>query len=133
MHNFVYLAQWRSQEFSCEPNFGGGGCSPLGCTSGSPLCNGTMSVCLSRRSTAAAAGLLQIGRQISRDSCRWRVLAIGRYLSPARSWQRHVESRGTRLSTVLFRIGGFIGNESAPIQLAQYRFPGLAISNEKKY
>jgi len=24
MHNFVYLAQWRSQEFSCEPNFEGG-------------------------------------------------------------------------------------------------------------
>jgi len=24
MHNFVYLAQRRSQEFSCEPNFGGG-------------------------------------------------------------------------------------------------------------
>jgi len=23
MHNFVYLAQRRSQEFSCEPNFGG--------------------------------------------------------------------------------------------------------------
>jgi len=22
MHNFVYLAQPRSQEFSCEPNFG---------------------------------------------------------------------------------------------------------------
>ena len=22
MHNFVYLAQWRSQEFSHEPNFG---------------------------------------------------------------------------------------------------------------
>ena len=29
MHNFVYLAQWRSQEFSCEPNFGGGGAPPL--------------------------------------------------------------------------------------------------------
>ena len=25
MHNFVYLAQRRSQEFSCEPNFEGGG------------------------------------------------------------------------------------------------------------
>jgi len=24
MHNFVYLAQLRSQEFSCERNFGGG-------------------------------------------------------------------------------------------------------------
>jgi len=24
MHNFVYLAQRRSLEFSCEPNFGGG-------------------------------------------------------------------------------------------------------------
>jgi len=24
MHNFVYLAQRRSHEFSCEPNFGGG-------------------------------------------------------------------------------------------------------------
>jgi len=24
MHNFVYLAQRRSQEFSCGPNFGGG-------------------------------------------------------------------------------------------------------------
>jgi len=23
MHNFVYLAQRRSHEFSCEPNFGG--------------------------------------------------------------------------------------------------------------
>jgi len=23
MHNFVYLAQRRSREFSCEPNFGG--------------------------------------------------------------------------------------------------------------
>ena len=39
MHNFVYLAQKRSQEFSCEPNFGGGGVptepSPLGCASAS--------------------------------------------------------------------------------------------------
>ena len=26
MHNFVYLAQRRSQKFSCEPNFGGGAC-----------------------------------------------------------------------------------------------------------
>ena len=25
MHNFVYLAKWRSQEFSCEPNSRGGG------------------------------------------------------------------------------------------------------------
>jgi len=25
MHNFVYLAQRRSHEFSSEPNFGGGG------------------------------------------------------------------------------------------------------------
>ena len=25
MHDFVYLAQRRSQEFSCEPNFRGGG------------------------------------------------------------------------------------------------------------
>ena len=35
MHNFVYLAQRRSQEFSCEPNFGGGGRAhaPLGCAS----------------------------------------------------------------------------------------------------
>jgi len=24
MHDFAYLAQRRSQEFSCEPNFGGG-------------------------------------------------------------------------------------------------------------
>ena len=24
MHNFVYLAQRRSQKFSCDPNFGGG-------------------------------------------------------------------------------------------------------------
>ena len=30
MHNFVYLAQQRSQEFSCEPNFfWGGACPPL--------------------------------------------------------------------------------------------------------
>jgi len=28
-------------------------------------------------------------------------------------------------------IGDFIGNESVPIQLAQRRFPGLAISNAK--
>jgi len=28
MHNFVYLAQRRSQKFSCEPNFGGGACPP---------------------------------------------------------------------------------------------------------
>jgi len=28
MHNFVYLAQRRSQEFSCEPNFRGGGHAP---------------------------------------------------------------------------------------------------------
>jgi len=37
MHNFVYLAQLRSQEFSCELNFGGGGGfpppPPLGCAS----------------------------------------------------------------------------------------------------
>ena len=30
MHNFLYLAQRRSQEFSCEPNFGGPP-PPLGC------------------------------------------------------------------------------------------------------
>ena len=29
MHNFVYLAQRRSQEFSCEPNFGGRDPCPL--------------------------------------------------------------------------------------------------------
>jgi len=28
MHNFVYLAQRRIQEFSCERNFGGGGRAP---------------------------------------------------------------------------------------------------------
>ena len=28
MHNFVYLAQRRSQEFFCEPNFGGKGVPP---------------------------------------------------------------------------------------------------------
>jgi len=28
MHNFVYLAQRRSQKFSCEPNFGGPGPPP---------------------------------------------------------------------------------------------------------
>ena len=28
MHNFVYLAQRRSQEFSCEPNFGEGRAPP---------------------------------------------------------------------------------------------------------
>jgi len=33
MHNFVYLAQRRSQEFSCEPNFRGAPL-PLGCASG---------------------------------------------------------------------------------------------------
>jgi len=32
MHNFVYLAQRRSQEFSCEPNSGGGRAPAL------PLC-----------------------------------------------------------------------------------------------
>ena len=30
MHNFVYLAQRRSQEFSCEPNLGGRA-PPPGC------------------------------------------------------------------------------------------------------
>jgi len=33
MHNFVYLAQRRSQEFSCEPNFGGGHAPSPGCAS----------------------------------------------------------------------------------------------------
>jgi len=35
MHDFVYLAQRRSQEFSCEPNFEGMGRAPtpLGCAS----------------------------------------------------------------------------------------------------
>jgi len=28
MHNFVYFIQRRSQKFSCEPNFGGGGRAP---------------------------------------------------------------------------------------------------------
>jgi len=28
MHNFVYLAQRRSEECSCEPNFGGGSVPP---------------------------------------------------------------------------------------------------------
>ena len=31
MHNFVYLAQRRSQEFSCRPNFRGGACRHPGC------------------------------------------------------------------------------------------------------
>ena len=37
---FVYLAQRRSQEFSCEPNFGGGGRapSPPGCATGDTIC-----------------------------------------------------------------------------------------------
>jgi len=37
MHSFVYLAQRRSQEFSREPNFGGGRAlaPPLGCASAS--------------------------------------------------------------------------------------------------
>jgi len=37
MHNFVYLAQRRSQEFSCEPNFFWGGACPRhppGCATG---------------------------------------------------------------------------------------------------
>ena len=34
MHNFVYLAQRRSQEFSCEPNYFGGVPPPPGCASG---------------------------------------------------------------------------------------------------
>ena len=29
MHNFVYLAQRRSQELSCKPNFGWGACPPV--------------------------------------------------------------------------------------------------------
>jgi len=35
MHNFVYLAQRRSQKFSCDPNFGGGVslCPLPGCAS----------------------------------------------------------------------------------------------------
>jgi len=36
MHNFVYLVERRSQEFSCEHNFGRGACSPpppIGCAS----------------------------------------------------------------------------------------------------
>jgi len=36
MHNFVYLAQRRSQEFSCKNNFFGGegrAPAPLGCAS----------------------------------------------------------------------------------------------------
>jgi len=38
MHNFVYLAQRRSQEFSCELNFGGRGrAPPLGCVNAGSL------------------------------------------------------------------------------------------------
>jgi len=37
MHNFVYLAQRRSQEFSCEPNFGGGGACPPAPSLAAPL------------------------------------------------------------------------------------------------
>ena len=33
MHNFVYLAQRLSQEFSCEPNYGGRAPRPSGCAS----------------------------------------------------------------------------------------------------
>ena len=43
MHNFVYLAKRRSQEFSCEPNFGGGVCrppGPPGCTTWPQLSRG---------------------------------------------------------------------------------------------
>jgi len=44
MHNFVYLAQRRSQEFSCEPNLGGGRACPRfpphGCATGPTSCPG---------------------------------------------------------------------------------------------
>ena len=45
MHNFVYLAQRRSEEFSCERNFGGGASPPWLRQWG--LRNGTVSVRLS--------------------------------------------------------------------------------------
>ena len=52
MHNFVYLAQRRSQEFSCEPNLGGGvpPVSP-GCTSALPVFRQRLTTFLFRQSS----------------------------------------------------------------------------------
>jgi len=59
MHNLVYLGQRRSQEFSCEPNFGGGGVPPPpGCATGLELFQGHTDV-FSARCYASAVGLCQ--------------------------------------------------------------------------
>jgi len=72
------------------------------------------SVCLSRRSTAAAAcdwfaAESEREQQILIDSCGRRVPAVGRYLLQApvlssKRGQRSVESRGTRLNTDLLEL-----------------------------
>ena len=72
------------------------------------LCNDTLSVCLSRRSTAEAtcgwfAAELGRGRQTSIDQClpARRIPATGRYLPLAPELSggpRRVESRGSRLN-----------------------------------
>ena len=62
MHNFVYLAQRRSQEFSCEPNFGGA------CPSDPPDC-ATANNCPFNVHAFSAVYICRLNRGISADVC----------------------------------------------------------------
>jgi len=116
------------------------------------VCNGRVSVCLSvfpsvrlshRSTTAAACGGFAAERHVGR---RYRSTAAGAVQqtpalgsngatarrSAANASSVTVDSRRTEEAGNQPRLVVVVtGNESAPIQLAQCRFPGLAISNAK--
>ena len=107
MHNFVYLVQRRSQEFSCEPNFGRGGGVP-------PWLRQCYIIVWAKHLRQPYLPLCSINAQTAyvfsaEVLCRASSIGSQHYAAPCgRAWQ---------WGTIV------------PIQLAQCRFPGLAISN----
>ena len=79
MHNYVYLAQRRSQEFSCVPNFGGRPPGPFaGCAAGlsaeNKLTDGPKN-CNERSHRKIAPPPIGSGRPYRNQ---WRSCAVGR-------------------------------------------------------
>jgi len=72
MHNFVFFAQWRSQEFSCEPNFGGWGVPPVppGCATVGYARHACRRVCVAvGYNCNSPTALLQTDRVDQRKTC----------------------------------------------------------------
>jgi len=72
MHNFVFFAQWRSQEFSCEPNFGGWGVPPVppGCATVGYARYACRRVCVAvGYNCSSPTALLQTDRVDQRKTC----------------------------------------------------------------